>query len=442
MKSLIYCTIIFFLCSAEQCSTPLKSMDVVNNGSGWDENGLMLNPAWQYQVANNGSLPDICQLCPCDNNDAGAWNSAPNCTNNKIRNNRTENFFTWSGRDCSIGHMNYFPVTYEGQLYFEEHSPSAFDDDDYTFDVTRPDNALYCTRRNGQLHAEFNSDETVDNWDNTQTWWNDFHHNVVDQDQNAARAKLYNKESIIIGLLGLDLGHGSVFAELHPIYAMFFRENDQTNINDDVWHFFVRNSGDEGYCSNYEEYLDLTKITIKIPSHFDNLNCSLSPDTKIYCSSDDLAAGTVGYQTTDSGMFISFTLKKPEDRSWYVGDLHIQWIPNPKKPPVIMTKVIDTKFKYFTHHESDGNDVIEKRVMKLDTTSLKELKFKLQAIKPIPPKPHLVMPFAIKEKFKQTKPIKDYSKLVYSGRDTVYENYLNKKNEIVMNHLKINEVKK
>ena len=67
---------------------------------------------------------------------------------------------------------------------------------------------------------------TVDYWDDTNTWWDDFHHNYVDNNDEAAHGHIDGKFAIIVGLLGLDSQHG-VHSELHPVYAMFVHVQDE-----------------------------------------------------------------------------------------------------------------------------------------------------------------------------------------------------------------------
>ena len=80
---------------------------------------------------------------------------------------------------------------------------------------------------------------------------------------NEAKAHMNNDSAIIIGLLNIDAQHGNP-VELHPVYAMFLQQQvvNFDNIfpvaatkNNLVYHFFVRNWGDQGFCSNGQEYL-------------------------------------------------------------------------------------------------------------------------------------------------------------------------------------------
>src|SRR3984957_14332263 len=224
--------------------TTFRDFDVV--ATELDENGFPLNPKWGKQV-NSGQSPDFKNL--------------------------TDDYPIWrnSGFWCGT-HYNFMPITYQGQVGWEGHSNSVYDDDDYYGMITRADRAIYTTARD-YIHWEFNSEETVDNWDNTGTWWNMFHHNEVDKSGNEAKSHMDNDSGIVIGLLNIDGQHDNP-CELHPVYAMFLQQQvvnfdnflpvEATNKNL-VYHFFVRNFGDEGFCSSGQEYLFYDYVKIKIP---------------------------------------------------------------------------------------------------------------------------------------------------------------------------------
>jgi hypothetical protein len=100
--------------------------------------------------------------------------------------------------------MNWFPVEIDGSLRFEDHDPSFGGDDDYEFDILGPDSSLVTLNRN-DVHSEFNAAETVDHWDGTGTWWESFHHDIVDKHSNdkTFRQQWFgNKHAIVIGMLG------------------------------------------------------------------------------------------------------------------------------------------------------------------------------------------------------------------------------------------------
>src|SRR5262249_3024224 len=62
------------------------------------------------------------------------------------------------------GHVNWFPVTMEGEAYKVDHESFPLGDDDYTFTFNdAAGNPLSVNGRTG-LHVEFDSDETIDHF--------------------------------------------------------------------------------------------------------------------------------------------------------------------------------------------------------------------------------------------------------------------------------------
>jgi len=283
--------------------TAFKDFDVV--ATDLDENGFPLNPKWGKQVNSNQS-PDFKTL---NENDYPIW----------------KNSGFWCGT-----HYNFMPITYQGQVGWEGHSNSVYDDDDYYGMITRPDRAIYTTARN-YIHWEFNSEETVDNWDGTSTWWNLFHHNEVDVSDNEAKAHMDNDSAIVIGLLNIDGQHDDP-CELHPVYAMFLQQQvvNFDNIfpvpatkNNLVYHFFVRNWGDEGFCSSGQEYLYYDYIKIKIPG------AGKMTAATVYKPGDSkFNQMGWGIEYLPDGALLTFHLNSPADKSWFVGDLAFDRLPN------------------------------------------------------------------------------------------------------------------
>ena len=180
-------------------------------------------------------IPNPSESCPIfsDDENSNEWTSSsqyPNCTSYDV---------TFNGAVPCGAHVNFMPVTYEGNVFWVEHRPPLLDDE-YTLNVARDDKALYDTVENA-VHIEFDSDETVDNWDDTHTWWDNFHHNAVDIDKAHAQAMIDGSFVIVTGLLGLDANHNGK-TELHPVYAMFVRLNSN-DTRQSSWAFFVRNWG-------------------------------------------------------------------------------------------------------------------------------------------------------------------------------------------------------
>jgi hypothetical protein len=296
-----------------------RAMDVVYSGDLVDSNGLARNPLWQRQK-QTGQPPDPNEFCPASSDDPSVWRSKADCTNTILH---------FNSSDFCSGHMNWFPVEYEGTITWGDHS-GWFDDDDYYFYVDRPDHALKTaasgdTRQGTEI--EFDSSETVDYWDNTNTWWDSFHHEYVDQSGQAAHDRIDGKEVILVGMLGLDTQH-DVHSELHPIYAMFVHfESDATQ---DRWAFFVRNWGNEGGCGSDQEpvptgFLGNNTLRVLI-RHASGQNASVTDNVWVYGDDEDERNQQGwGYQPTNEGVLLAFSLRDPSKQVGFVGDLTINW---------------------------------------------------------------------------------------------------------------------
>jgi hypothetical protein len=70
-------------------------------------------------------------------------------------------------------------------------------------------------------------------------------------------------QAIISGLMGLDDEHDDG-AEIHPVHLFALQINKQRNPDDDAWGFFVRNWGNEGYCSSFYHVLNQDTITLRL----------------------------------------------------------------------------------------------------------------------------------------------------------------------------------
>jgi len=205
----------------------------------------------------------------------------------------------------------------------------------------------------GYLHSEFNSDQTINHF---HTFYWDLLHESVDEDAGKGgvlgswkfikipkprytktRAIFDGKEAIIMGLYGLDCAH-ECGAELHPVYAMAIHLNENDELNDDSWAIFVRNWGDEGYCSSGQE-----EINPGSPFHFSfrfkkpgAAKVEIIPaepsDTKgqhgtVFLSNK--GANEISWSAPvlipNEGAVVSFNLPPPSNRGRINGMLHLKW---------------------------------------------------------------------------------------------------------------------
>src|SRR6266481_3729242 len=274
--------------------TPTAPMDLVQIGNEQDLNGLPLNPKWRFETTNPAAHPDPNVLCdgfpypapgnppvgmghpPCIspiesvNIDIGEGSNGVLCAN----------FHTVSGK--LHGHLNYRPVTYYGHVYFVKHDvPFVFNglsvptvgDDDYNMYLDPATHGGISAVNDDLLgvgkviEIEYDSDETIDHFNSF--WWNQFH-SAVDQNGGlpggAASHMVDGGEAIVIGLMNVDAEHGPK-SEIHPVYALAMHVENLPgdDAKDERWAIFVRNAGDEGFCSHLQHQLPLSDISILIP---------------------------------------------------------------------------------------------------------------------------------------------------------------------------------
>jgi hypothetical protein len=290
--------------------------------SSFDNNFIGLNPQWAWRLTNPDP-PDTNQLCagfPFSNNTVSF--GTPPCTTQAPSVDTPSGF---NGGICAIGgdsgrlngHLNLGVATYTGQAIWDGHSAPGTDDD-YNINLITPDKAGAVTGAD-RLHTEFDSDETIDHFDSP--WWNALHA-VADNDP-AAGVLVNNQDAIVTGLLGLDCEHGCS-AELHPVWAMAIRVKNVAA--DETWAMFVRNWGDEGYCSQYQHYLDLEggRFTFRLPWRPGATGVTMTGDSQFRASSGSIAGPDVTFVNNQAAL-VTFTLPAPESNGMVHGELHLNW---------------------------------------------------------------------------------------------------------------------
>jgi hypothetical protein len=331
-----------------------------------DPNGLPYNPLWTWQTRpeNQGKIPNtsICHdfstrestlgfpnefmspsFADCTDQADISTVDIPIGTNGLLCNYGSVPYFG----STFAGHVNWFPVTLEGNAFWGDHSglPYPFGDDDYTFTYTAggQTNPLSVNGRGG-LHVEFDSDETIDHFSSDE--WNAFH-NAVDNN-NTLADQLFDGHTILTGMFGLDGEHG-MKAELHPLFALSTRrtnyENDPT---DDVWLMFVRNQGDEGYCSSQIWDLGLEDYTVKLPWLDGMTSVEVNWDKTQFVGTDGTSGPTVSAIPPPSslqGVYVTFHLgpavatsslvETPASVPFINGALHLVWTGATLSHPVL-----------------------------------------------------------------------------------------------------------
>jgi len=261
--------------TAQGCAAPY---DLDLGKTAWDLNGIPLNPRWCAQ--DDPQQPTLPSQTGSGTGDCSKPWSTP-CTTQSPQIIQLPDWYDVDPYDqlakfcthllcgCPLGeHVNWGLVTYEGQAHWDSWSkasdinlvPGHFDwpDDDYNINIVRQDQAAYTQQNPDNLHTEFDSDETIDNFNTA--WWNRIHDAVKN---DTAGSLIDNHEIIEIGELGLDCAH-SCGSEIHPVLAMAIHV--QESLSDDVWAIFARNSGDEGFCGHVSiVHPELSTIYLKLP---------------------------------------------------------------------------------------------------------------------------------------------------------------------------------
>ncbi len=349
-----------------------------------DPNGLPYNPLWNWQLQpqNQGQKPNtsMCHNFSRRGSDAVGIPDAymspyfADCTDQAdlstvdlpVDPNSIICKVSWPPRlpytdDTFAGHVNWFPITIEGHGGWGDHGP----DDDYTFtyDSDGQSNPLSVNDRSG-MHVEFDSDETIDHFSSTE--WQAFH-TAVDNSQSAKVAldecnnngaalctqdqitalqktidypkTLFNGHTILTGMFGLD-GEHNLKSELHPVYALAtLRDNYENDPSDEVWLMFVRNEGDEGFCSSQIWDAGFEDYTVKLPWHADKVAVEVNWDKTQFVGTDGTSGPTVSVMlppSPDAGVYVSFHLGPavlnsslfgtPASVPFLNGALHLVWL--------------------------------------------------------------------------------------------------------------------
>lgn len=305
--------------------TEVKPLDVV--AGALDYNGLPLNPRWGREVKDNVH-PDAPVLCgglkaknplgtpPCS--DQFTWTNVATLNPNHTICGETDG---WG--DKVHGHLNWTPATYMGTVHWEDHAL----DDDYDWAFWPANQSGLTTANPNAIHMEFDSDETVDNI--SAGLWNTFH-DMVDLANPTpgivfGDIPTHHPEAIAIGLLGLDVEHDS-YSELHPLFGLAIHVKDDPA--DDQWAILSRNWGNEGFCSDTLETLEIDSLTFFIP----HANAGVTTKQAAFYSNND--GKTFSVTPQNGGALVTFYLGRPDERTVIMGDIHLTWT----NPPLVSAR--------------------------------------------------------------------------------------------------------
>jgi hypothetical protein len=136
------------------------------------------------------------------------------------------------------------------------------------------------------------------------------------------------RNAIVTGLIGFDTEHDT-HVEIHPVWALAI--NVEPFFSGDGWVFFVRNSGNAGYCGGDQELVDFpnNRYTFRLPWKPGAASVTVADyEFHSYHTSNpspSLQNGLIRI-VPGQGVFITFLLDPPrQDGSLWDGELHLRW---------------------------------------------------------------------------------------------------------------------
>lgn len=314
----------------------------------WDHqdlNAMPLNPQWAEQRDAHQVPPE-----PKDESQ-NACVRRPDlkgqCTaQDTLTDDETPNLF-WRAL-CGLvpgsqihGHVDWMPATFYGAVNWIHIN---FGDSDYNLRMfpydgnTAVQNGL--TKNNNDLNGtqyiemEFDSAETGNRF-RTPTWQAfDEAANSLDPDDMKRWLDRQHKENspfaVVTGLFNLDCEH-DCRSELHPLYALAVETNPSTD--DNTWAILVRNWGNGGSCSAFNQQLELpqNQFHLLLPNKGGKPTV-LWDKVEFAVSNASIQFPTLSY-VSGSGYVLTFTLPDPNDRALVEVALHLQWPAGKPAPP-------------------------------------------------------------------------------------------------------------
>ena len=322
--------------------TPARNMEFDLHAATTDYNGSLASPSWVPQAMNQ--LPPLSAACK-------ARPFSPQCTSQGPTLDEAE---APNVLICALevgspikGHANWAVASSVGEVLWLNFAA----DGDYNF-MFFPDGDRGLTANNpeaeglaepvdpppGQattgrrfIELEFDSRETVAHFGTT--WWRQFDDVVQKERRGEAIQALLNPaapgvaaRAAVYGLLGLDCEHNCQ-SEFHPVYALAIEVNASASRNQ--WAIFVRNWGNEGFCSRYDHQLTLPEGKLRLILPRQGEGPEVSSQLSQFASSNgeilfpevafDAVAGSTGQ------VVLTFQLPAPERRADADMLLTLEW---------------------------------------------------------------------------------------------------------------------
>jgi hypothetical protein len=243
------------------------------------------------------------------------------------------------------GHANWGPGTYSGTLSWESKSGNDADDD-YSINLLTPNADGATEGRPEGYHTEFDSDETIDNFNID--WWTQLRLSAATPGDTPSPEEILNgKFAIVTGLIDLDCAH-PCGGELHPVWGLAIRTiTSASDAPGEKWAIFVRNWGDEGWCSSDDHQLMLAnnQYTVLLPWPSPEPNGTVATSVT-FGDSQWEANGTSSISvvniTPGVGIELTFNLPSPDQHGLIDGTLDLQYTyTRPTQPVSIRATTVE-----------------------------------------------------------------------------------------------------
>jgi hypothetical protein len=339
---------------APSMDPPQKDFTLAWDNDKVDANGSPLDPYWGLEKIQNeippreqGSHPYPCELDPY----------AAHCTENPTPVQDLPQFP--NSLICEVGnteakihgHADWIIASQQGCVNWEYQST----DSDYNFRLF-PANPLrsVLTKNNDHfIGLEFDFYESIVNA--RLPFWQELRAEVQreNDDQRSHDPEIReilhpsdpntDPRAVVLGLFGVDCEHGCK-SEVHPVLGFAIETNPGPN--DDTWVLFVRNWGNQGYCSRYRHLVDFPNNQVSILL-FDDPGSDgptvIPEKTRMFASEGSGMTFPALSYWQGRGPVLTFNFPPPEQKQVMAEvEIHYQWnkfqAPSCKRPAPVLTK--------------------------------------------------------------------------------------------------------
>ena len=289
------------------------------------------------------------------------------------------------------GHVDWMPATYYGKVSWIHMN---FGDADYNLrmfpydGMTPVQNGLTVNNNNldGEqfIEMEFDSNETSGRF-RTPTWkdFDDKANSLNTGDMKDWLDPQHGEDSpsaVVTGLFNLDCEH-DCRSELHPVYALAVERDP--NPNDNNWAILVRNWGDGGSCSGFNQQLDLprSQYNLVLPNTAGSPSVIWS-EVEFAVSDQTIPFPKMSF-VSGVGYVLTFTLPDPNKRALIELALHLKWPAGKPTPPRKKLPVAAMAMAPPNSSEEDGGSYVASLLDRVGARPVKaEGRLKAMAIAP------------------------------------------------------------